>query len=164
VADVSDSCKPIVRAGPAHPFLISPNGRYWPLRSAPTRIYRWFGTVEFIEALRSYAPAESKEQRLSNIRSALQSVSQQLRNTVAVCKKAYVHPGVLEAYADGALMLGAPSVNGKTGHGLTSIERLTLRLLPRARRRQSSLPTRLRRSARERAVRRHGAENAAAPA
>ncbi|MBV8164241.1 MAG: DNA topoisomerase IB [Candidatus Eremiobacteraeota bacterium] len=95
----------------------------------------WFGTVEFVEALRSYEATESNEQRSSNIRSALQSVAQQLRNTVAVCKKAYVHPGVLEAYADGTLSLAAPSTNGKTVHGLKSIERLTLRILPRARRR-----------------------------
>lgn len=123
----------------------------------------WFGTVEFVEALRSCDPTESKEQRLANIRSALESVSGQLRNTVAVCKKSYVHPDLIEAYAQGTLQLATPSAtNGKAMTGLTSIERLTLRLLPSAR--KLSLTSQLKRSARQRFVRRSRLQKETAPA
>ncbi|MBV8170395.1 MAG: DNA topoisomerase IB [Candidatus Eremiobacteraeota bacterium] len=92
----------------------------------------WFGSVEFVRALQAFDRTETKEERHANVRIALESVAQQLRNTVAVCKKAYVHPGLVEAYVAGRLDL-ADAGRGKSAprFALSSIERLTLRLLPR---------------------------------
>ena len=38
-----------------------------------------------------------------NIARAIESVSKQLGNTVAVCRKCYIHPALFEAYSNGSL-------------------------------------------------------------
>jgi len=99
----------------------------------------WFGSVEFIRALQSCGTPDSKEERHRNVRVAFDSVAQQLHNTVAVCKRAYVHPALVDAYVAGRLDLADRRVVAPTGaHALSRLERLTLRLLPRSKKR--SLP------------------------
>ena len=39
-----------------------------------------------------------------NITRAIKSVAHRLGNTPAVCRKSYIHPDVLGAYADGSLL------------------------------------------------------------
>ena len=58
----------------------------------------WIGTVECIGALE--APAEHLVEAKANISAALERVAARLGNTPAVCKKAYVHPAVLETYVE----------------------------------------------------------------
>ena len=56
----------------------------------------WIGTVACLTALD--APAENASDAKSKIAAALSQVAAKLGNTPAVCRKAYVHPAVLEAY------------------------------------------------------------------
>jgi DNA topoisomerase I len=63
----------------------------------------WAGTVLAAIALHELGPAASQAQLKRNVGTAIEAVSRLLGNTRAVCRKCYVHPVVLEAYADGSL-------------------------------------------------------------
>ena len=63
----------------------------------------WAGTVLAATALHELGPARSQAEAKRNIVTAIEAVSRLLGNTRAVCRKCYVHPIVLEAYADGRL-------------------------------------------------------------
>jgi DNA topoisomerase-1 len=63
----------------------------------------WAGTVYALEALCQYAAFTTQRQAKKNIVEAVKQVAERLGNTVAVCRKAYIHPGVFEAYAEGSL-------------------------------------------------------------
>jgi DNA topoisomerase-1 len=64
----------------------------------------WAGTVLAARALHKLQAAKSNTQLKKNIAQAIESVAGKLGNTKAVCLKCYVHPAVLEAYADGSLL------------------------------------------------------------
>ncbi len=63
----------------------------------------WAGTVLAAEMLRSLGPSETATQAKKNVVEAIKAVAKQLGNTPAVCRKAYVHPAVLEAYLAGQI-------------------------------------------------------------
>jgi DNA topoisomerase-1 len=63
----------------------------------------WAGTVLAFRALRALdAPATDAEGR-RNVMGAMRATADALGNTAAVCRQAYVHPIVVEAYLDGRL-------------------------------------------------------------
>lgn len=68
----------------------------------------WIGTVECIGALAE--PAEHAADAKQRIAEALRCVAARLGNTPAVCRKAYVHPAVIETYTR---LRQLPSRNGK---------------------------------------------------
>jgi DNA topoisomerase I len=63
----------------------------------------WSGTVLAAQALLEFEKFETATQAKKNIVAAIVSVAARLGNTVAVCRKCYVHPAVFEAYLDGSL-------------------------------------------------------------
>jgi acyl-CoA synthetase (AMP-forming)/AMP-acid ligase II len=63
----------------------------------------WAGTVLAYRALRALDPPESDHQATRNVVAAIRETADLLGNTPAVCRKAYVHPVVVEAYLDGRL-------------------------------------------------------------
>jgi DNA topoisomerase-1 len=63
----------------------------------------WAGTVLAVEALCECRPFATQKEAKRNIAGAVEKVAERLGNTVAVCKKCYVHPGVFEAYLQEAL-------------------------------------------------------------
>ena len=63
----------------------------------------WAGTVLAVEALYECEPARTHGQAKRNIVAAVQKVAERLGNTVAVCRKCYIHPRVFDAYTRGAL-------------------------------------------------------------
>ncbi|MDF2695022.1 MAG: topoisomerase [Labilithrix sp.] len=69
----------------------------------------WAGTVLAASALHGIAAGETEEvpvtSRKRNVVQAIKDVAQRLGNTVAVCRRCYVHPEVLGAYLDGELQL-----------------------------------------------------------
>jgi DNA topoisomerase-1 len=67
----------------------------------------WAGTVLAARALSEAEAFESTTQANKNIVAAIKTVSASLGNTPSVCRKCYVHPGVLDAYLDGTLKLDA---------------------------------------------------------
>jgi DNA topoisomerase-1 len=63
----------------------------------------WAGTVLASMALRQFELFESERQAKKNVVQAIKDVARRLGNTPAVCRKCYVHPGVLECYMAGSL-------------------------------------------------------------
>lgn len=61
----------------------------------------WAGTLLASEMLRNLGPSETAKQAKKNVVEAIKKVAKELGNTPAVCRKAYVHPAVLEAYLAG---------------------------------------------------------------
>jgi DNA topoisomerase I len=64
----------------------------------------WAGTVLAARALQEFEEVDSQAKAKKNIVQAIEAVAQVLGNTPAICRKCYVHPAVLEAYLDGALI------------------------------------------------------------
>ncbi len=90
----------------------------------------WAGTVVTAHALRELGPAATAAEEKRHVIEAVGEAAAQLGNTVAVCRRCYVHPQVFEAYGDGTLLQlrfgsGTASVSGS----LRSDERAVLRLL-----------------------------------
>jgi DNA topoisomerase-1 len=60
----------------------------------------WAGTLLAFLELRSSESCEGVTQAKRNVSAAIKRVAERLGNTPAVCRKAYVHPRVLECYLD----------------------------------------------------------------
>lgn len=58
----------------------------------------WAGSLHMLRCLKCLEKAETATQRKSNILNALNEVSIKLGNTRTVCKKYYVHPGIINLY------------------------------------------------------------------
>lgn len=63
----------------------------------------WGATVIATVLLTRYGPAASATEGTRTVNRALRSAAQALGNTLAVCRKSYVHPGVVDAYLADAL-------------------------------------------------------------
>ena len=64
----------------------------------------WGGTVLAACALARTTPQRTKRAVTQQVVSAVKAVAKKLGNTAAVCKKCYIHPAVLAAYAHGAVI------------------------------------------------------------
>ncbi|MFL6693241.1 MAG: DNA topoisomerase IB, partial [Ramlibacter sp.] len=91
----------------------------------------WAGTVMAALALQEVEKAETQAAFKKNVRDAIERVSARLGNTPAICRKCYVHPEVLQAYAEGELLLRIEEqVEGELEKGaLRPEERAVLTLL-----------------------------------
>jgi DNA topoisomerase-1 len=67
----------------------------------------WAGTTLALDSLATLGPADSAAAAKRNILQALDVVAERLGNTRAVCRKSYVVPELLLAYAAGRLPRGA---------------------------------------------------------
>jgi DNA topoisomerase-1 len=63
----------------------------------------WSGTVLALTALREFDPASSRTQGEKNVVLAIEAVAKLLGNTRTVCRKSYVHPGLVDCYLDGSM-------------------------------------------------------------
>ncbi len=80
----------------------------------------WAGTVHAAQALAAVElPATKKA-----VRAVVAQVAERLGNTVAVCRKCYIHPAVIQTFEQGALRIG------KSGRG--ALEKSVLALLRKA--------------------------------
>ena len=71
----------------------------------------WHASVQALERLAGLtAPTLGEARRL--IKEALTEVSAQLGNTVAVCRKSYVHPRVLSCFTEGTLAAACEQAHG----------------------------------------------------
>jgi DNA topoisomerase-1 len=64
----------------------------------------WAGTVLALIALREFEAFDSKAQAKKNIVRAIAAVAKRLGNTPSVCRKCYIHPGILDAYLEGTML------------------------------------------------------------
>lgn len=65
----------------------------------------WTATVEAAMAFHDLVQREIEPSK-AVVKSVLTQVAAKLGNTVAICRKCYVHPGVVEAFSTGRLSLG----------------------------------------------------------
>jgi DNA topoisomerase-1 len=86
----------------------------------------WFGTVLAARELLACEPAETERERKHQIVLAVDAVAERLGNTPAICRRCYVHPLVIEAFADGRLHSLAAELHPDDD---LDHERLVLRLL-----------------------------------
>jgi DNA topoisomerase-1 len=93
----------------------------------------WAGTLNIIRAFKSIGEAESDTDCKRKIVAALDEVSKQLGNTRSVCKKYYVHPGIIKLYEEKNLLKYLNELD-RIEHpddlaGLTSEERVLMKIL-----------------------------------
>jgi DNA topoisomerase-1 len=95
----------------------------------------WAGTVLAARELGQFDSAPTEAARKKNVQHAIESVARELGNTKAVCRKCYIHPGLIEAYTDGSLsqLLSryAKKRTKNASHGLAPEEAAVLALLKR---------------------------------
>jgi DNA topoisomerase I len=63
----------------------------------------WAGSVLAAQALKDVPGFRSQAQAKRQIRAAVECVAKRLGNTVAICRKCYVHPELIDAYLDRSL-------------------------------------------------------------
>ena len=63
----------------------------------------WAGTLNILQAFKVIGDAETEKDCKKNIVTALDEVSKKLGNTRTVCKKYYVHPGIIKLYEEKSL-------------------------------------------------------------
>ena len=63
----------------------------------------WAGTVLAYRALRSIGKGSTDREKQRNIAAAIRATADELGNTPAVARSAYVHPAVVDAYLDGRI-------------------------------------------------------------
>jgi DNA topoisomerase I len=74
-------------------------------------IRTWGGTVRAATILADMGPPRNAREAKKNVVLACKLVSTELGNTPSICRSAYVHPAVLEKYADGETI--APLMRGE---------------------------------------------------
>jgi DNA topoisomerase I len=65
----------------------------------------WAGTVMAALALQEFEAFDTKATAKKNLKSAIERVAARLGNTPTICRKCYVHPEILNSYAEGSLLL-----------------------------------------------------------
>ncbi|RYY99474.1 MAG: DNA topoisomerase IB [Chitinophagaceae bacterium] len=93
----------------------------------------WAGTLNVLRAFKAMEAAASDTDLKKNVLAALDDVSHKLGNTRTVCKKYYVHPGVIRLYEEQSLdrylsQLEAIEMPDQLA-GLTSEERVLMKIL-----------------------------------
>jgi len=90
----------------------------------------WAGTVLAAKALAAVDRARSKGHARREIARAIESVARSLGNTKAVCRSSYIHPAVLDAYADGAtIRTVGPRARIRRAGGLDDTEAAVVALI-----------------------------------
>jgi DNA topoisomerase-1 len=98
----------------------------------------WAGTLLAACALRDLARFESDSEANRNVLTVIDGVARKLGHTRAVCRRAYVHPAVIDNYLEGSLE-SALDTEHVTGRGrLRSDEVALLAFLKRAARRRKN--------------------------
>ena len=93
----------------------------------------WAGTVLAYRALRAIGKGSSAREKQRNIAAAIRATADNLGNTPAVARQAYVHPAVVDAYLDGrirtALVTAAEDTDDPPGATEPDEERAVVALL-----------------------------------
>jgi DNA topoisomerase-1 len=93
----------------------------------------WAGTLNVLRAFKAMGEAATESDSKKNILAALDEVSHKLGNTRTVCKKYYVHPGVIRLYEENTLHKYLKELDDieKSDDltGLTSEERVLMKIL-----------------------------------
>lgn len=93
----------------------------------------WAGTLHALHAFASVGEACNTTECKKNINAVLDIVSKELGNTRTVCKKYYVHPGLVQLYEDNKLLKYLKELDSAEEHGgaLSSAEEILMKILGR---------------------------------
>jgi DNA topoisomerase-1 len=89
----------------------------------------WAGTVSAFAELAGREPGRSETATVRIVNETLGNTARRLGNTVAVCRRHYVHPRVIDAFATGKL--ASVKIRGRGVRGLTPAEAALARFLER---------------------------------
>jgi len=93
----------------------------------------WAGSLNILHSFAAMNEAIDEKEKKNNILKALDDVSVRLGNTRTVCKKYYVHPGLIEMYEQDKLKNYLSQLNkieeDDSKSGLTVAEKLLMKLL-----------------------------------
>jgi len=93
----------------------------------------WAGTLNILRSFKAIGEAESEGDIKKNILAALDEVSEKLGNTRTVCKKYYVHPGIIRLYEEKSLSKYLKELDAIEKPddlaGLTSEEKVLMKIL-----------------------------------
>jgi len=89
----------------------------------------WAGSVIMLELLKACSPCEKESDYQKNIVECFKQVSANLGNTVAVCKKYYVHPSLVDIYKEGHLSKFLASQEPKERSDYSLEELILLKIL-----------------------------------
>ena len=93
----------------------------------------WAGSLQMLRCLKCLEKVETAAQRKSNIVAALNEVSIKLGNTRTVCKKYYVHPGIIDLYERDEIEKYLKELDGieepNTPNELTKDEKVLMKIL-----------------------------------
>jgi DNA topoisomerase IB len=64
----------------------------------------WGGSVLVMHTLKELGEFTSETQAKKNVVQAIKVAAEHLNNTTAICRKCYVHPGIVNSYMDGSLL------------------------------------------------------------
>jgi DNA topoisomerase-1 len=92
----------------------------------------WAGSLHALQILKTLSDPESDAELRKNIAMVLDAVSNKLGNTRNVCKKYYVHPGLIQLYEAKKLkeQLSAGSARGLSG--LAAEERILMQVIKKS--------------------------------
>lgn len=134
--DENGECCQSVTSGDVNNYLRNATGQEFSAKDFRT----WGGTVTAAVILYQQGPAEDEKKAEKQIAQAVKQVSQVLGNTPTICRKYYIHTGILDAYRDGSLFAVMSQTLQQAQEpeetGLTLDEQAVLRLL----RMQTSAP------------------------
>ena len=83
----------------------------------------WAGTVLAAIALQKLEAVVEKARAKKNVVDAIQAVARMLGNTPAVCRKSYVHPGIVESYLAGdTIVTVREGAHGKIARSLSRLK------------------------------------------
>ncbi len=89
----------------------------------------WAATVSALSELSSLCELSGRKAK-SAVSAVMKAVARQLGNTPAVCRKSYVHPGLVTAYLDGSLASFLQKrLEGKACEALSEIEDVAIEFL-----------------------------------
>ena len=94
----------------------------------------WAGTLHALQEFRQVGDATSETESKKNINLVLDSVSSKLGNTRTVCRKYYVHPGLINLYEENKLVKylaekNNPDDDPEDPAGLTAEEKILMKVL-----------------------------------
>ena len=93
----------------------------------------WSGTLHAFKAFKQLGTFETDTEKKKKIATALDMVAGQLGNTRTVCKKYYVHPGIIDMYENKSLEKYIQELNSieinNNKTGLTAEEEIVMKIL-----------------------------------
>lgn len=98
----------------------------------------WAGTLTAAQALNRRTPVESTTATNKLVVEAIDEVAEALGNTRSVCRKCYIHPGVVDAFTAGVRLSDVPPTRTRAAKGLLDGEARLVALLARSERKAAA--------------------------